>query len=236
MINVEYFDDRKIAIIELPDTYIDESIQWDFEDICSSISQDSKVRVVVLTSNSPDFVSAVWTSNFNFAPSVSAIKQPVLGVICRNAHGIGLEILLACDIRVCVSTSEFSMSHLMHGVIPSNGGTQRLPRLVGQGRALEIILTGRLVKAHEALEMGMVHQISDNDPVKDACLIAEKVASHGPKAAQYLKEVIYAGAEMTLGQGMNLEADMSVILQSTSDRTEGINSFLERRAPSFKGD
>ena len=84
--------------------------------------------------------------------------------------------------------------------------------------------------------MGMVHQISDNDPVKDACRIAEKIASHGPKAAQYLKEAINAGAEMTLGQGMKLEADMSVILQSTSDRTEGINSFLERRAPSFKGD
>jgi enoyl-CoA hydratase len=121
-------------------------------------------------------------------------------------------------------------------VIPSDGGTQRLPRLVGQGRALEIILTSRVVGAQEALEIGMVHQVCDADPFKDAYCIAKKIAAHGPRAAQYLKEAVYTGSDMTLRQGMSLEADMSVILQSTLDRTEGINSFLERRAPNFKGD
>ena len=128
------------------------------------------------------------------------------------------------------------MSHVMQGVIPSDGGTQRLPRIVGQGRALEIILTGRVVKAPEALEMGMVHRVSATDPLKDAHCIAGKISTHGPKAAQYLKEAIYTGVDMTLRQGMNLEADRSVILQSTLDRTEGINSFLEKRDPDFKGD
>ena len=236
MVNIERLDDRKIAIVKLPNRDMDQSIQWAFEDLCISISQDPEVRVVILTSEAPDFVSSPLTNQFGLASSVSAIKQPVLGVIDKSAHGLGLELVLACDVRICSMKSEFSMTHVTHGLIPSDGGTQRLPRVVGQGRALEIILTARLVKAREAFEIGMIHKLSDNDPLKDAYCVAEKIATYGPTATQYLKEAIYTGADMTLRQGMNLEADMSFILQSTQDRTEGINSFLEKRTPNFKGD
>ena len=236
MINIERFNDGKIVVLRLPNSNMNNSIQWEFEDCCAAVSQDSDVRVVILTSSSSDFVSSSSANNFSLAPSVSAIKQPILGVISENAHGLGLELILACDVRICGLKSKFSMSHVMQGVIPSDGGTQRLPRIVGQGRALEIILTGRVVKAPEALEMGMVHRVSATDPLKDAYCIAGKISTHGPRAAQYLKEAIYTGVDMTLRQGMNLEADMSVILQSTLDRTEGINSFLEKRDPNFEGD
>ena len=236
MINIERSNDGEIVVLRLPNSDMNNAIQWEFEDSCTTVSQDSDVRVVILTSSSPDFVSSALENNFGLASSVSLIKQPVLGVIDDSAHGLGLELLLASDVRICASKSTFSMAHVAHGAIPSDGGTQRLPRLVGQGRALELILTGRVVGAQEALEMGMVHQVCDADPLKEAFCIAEKIAGHGPRAAQYLKEAVYTGSDRTLRQGMSLEADMSVILQSTLDRIEGINSFLERRAPKFKGD
>ncbi len=236
MIDIERSNDGGIVVLRLPNNDMNNAIQWEFEDSCIAVSQDSDVRVVILTSSSPDFVSSSLENNFGLASSVALIKQPVLSVINDSAHGLGLELILASDVRICALKSEFSMPHVAHGVIPSDGGTQRLPRLVGQGRALEIILTSRVVGAQEALEIGMVHQVCDADPFKDAYCIAKKIAAHGPRAAQYLKEAVYTGSDMTLRQGMSLEADMSVILQSTLDRTEGINSFLERRAPNFKGD
>ena len=118
MINIERSNDGEIVVLRLPNSDMNNAIQWEFEDSCITVSQDSDVRVVILTSSSPDFVSSALVNNFGLASSVSLIKQPVLGVIDDSAHGLGLELLLASDVRICASKSTFSMAHVAHGAIP----------------------------------------------------------------------------------------------------------------------
>ena len=123
------------------------------------------------------------------------------------------------------------------GAMPWDGGTQRLPRLVGRTRAMEMVLTSRLVDAREALEIGLVNQVVEPDRVLRRSLdVASTIAGQGPIAARYLKEAVLKGLDMTLEQGLRLEADLSFLLQSTTDRAEGIQSFLEKRKPEYKGD
>jgi enoyl-CoA hydratase/carnithine racemase len=121
--------------------------------------------------------------------------------------------------------------------MPWDGGTQRLPRLIGRGRATELLLTGRLIDASEALEAGLVSAIAPRGQVTErAQQIASIIASHGPIAARYLKEAVASGLDTSLPQALRLEADLNFILQTTSDRAEGIDSFLERRPPRYTGE
>ena len=141
------------------------------------------------------------------------------------------------NLRVAVSGAHLGLTHVAGGTMPWDGGTQRLPRIVGQGRAMEMILTSRLVDAQEALEIGLVNFAAEREEaVGYAMSLATTIAAHAPIAARYLKETLVKGADMTLAQGLGLEADLTVILQSTADRAEGIASFLERRAPRYTGE
>ena len=149
----------------------------------------------------------------------------------------GLEIALACDLRVAASDARLGLTHLSAGVIPWDGGTQRLPRIVGQSRATAMILTSRLLSAEEALEYGLLNHTAAREAASGyAYSLAATIASYAPIAARYLKETLLKGADMTLAQGLGLEADLTVILQSTADRSEGIASFSERRAPEYRGE
>ena len=122
------------------------------------------------------------------------------------------------------------------GSFPWDGGTQRLPRVVGQARALELLLTGREVDAQEALDMGLVHRTVPAHRVQEAAQeLAERVAGCAPIALRYAKEAVRAATETSLEAGFRLEADLNIILQSTQDRAEGIRSFLEHRTPRFQG-
>ena len=122
--------------------------------------------------------------------------------------------------------------------MPFDGGTQRLPRLVGPAWATDMLLTGRLVSAEEALSIGLVNRVAGpGDTAMDVAMdLAERIIEGSPLGAQYVKEAVLSGSEMTLPQALGLEADLNIILQSTADRAEGIASFLERREPEFKGE
>jgi len=167
---------------------------------------------------------------------IGRFEQLVIIGLDGDAVGQGLEMALACDIRIASETSHFGLPQIKAGHIPWDGGTQRLSRLVGKGKALEMILTGEVIDAQEALRMGLVHRIVSATELREAAMkTAREMASKSPVALRYAKEAVYKGMDMTLEQGLRLEADLYLLIHTTKDRTEGIQAFLEKRKPQFEG-
>jgi enoyl-CoA hydratase/carnithine racemase len=150
----------------------------------------------------------------------------------------GLEIALCADIRICSTSTRFRCNDLYNGsAFPIDGGTQRLPRVIGTSWTMDMLLTGRIVDAQEALSIGLVNKVVKNDILENTTSeLASLIASGATIANQYAKEAVYSGMEINLTDGLRLETDLNVILQSTYDRSEGIKSFLEKRPPIFKGE
>jgi enoyl-CoA hydratase/carnithine racemase len=143
---------------------------------------------------------------------------------------------LACDLRIATETSVFGLPHIKASLIPSDGGTQRLSRLVGRSKALEMILTGETVDAQEALRIGLVNRVVPTGELMEVAMkMAKEMASKGPIALRYAKEAIHKGMDMTLEQGLHLEADLYLLIHTTKDRTEGIKAFQGKRSPKFEG-
>ena len=171
------------------------------------------------------------------ASRIAELETPVVCAIRGAAFDQGLEIALACDLRVADATAVFRESRAANGAMPWDGGTQRLPRLIGRARAMEMLLTGGEVDANLALEWGLVNEVTeDGESLPHAMRLAERIVQHGPIALRYLKEAVASGMDGTLAHGLRLEADLSFLLQSTRDRSEGIASFLERRRPNYRGE
>lgn len=207
---------------------------------CSLINQDDTIRTMVLTGTNNVFINEFETDEADLfariTRSVASINCPVVASINGDAIGLGLEVALACDIRLSVDTAKFGFTEVSRGSIPSGGGTQRLPRIVGKGKALEMILTAQIIDAQQAWQIGLINHVCSTKELNILTNdLAIKLAGKGPVSARYAKEAISKGMDMTLGQGLGLEADLSFLLQSTADRTEGINAFKEKRTPEFKG-
>lgn len=171
------------------------------------------------------------------ASAVAAIPAPVLAALNGDATGQGLELALAADLRAAVGAARLGFAPLSAAAFPGDGGTQRLPRLVGPAWARDLLLTGRLLDAAEAHRIGLVNYVVDGRD-ELAALTAEltrQICAAGPLAARYAKEAATQGPELTLEQGLGLETDLNALLQSTQDRTEGLASFRERRPPQFTG-
>ena len=168
------------------------------------------------------------------ASHVANLKAPTIAAIQGRAWNQGLEIALACDLRIAAEDATFGFSSLAEGLIPWDGGTQRLPRIIGRARAFDLLLTGRSLSAHEALEIGLLNAITPAKALESSALnLAQTIADAAPIATSYLKEAVHKGLDMSLPQGLNLEADLSFILQTTQDRKRGIQSFLTKTTPKF---
>lgn len=212
------------------------------------IRDDGGVRVVVVTGEGSVFSGgteeAVREARggaeeelYGASGYIARLAVPVIAAINGDAHGPGLELALACDLRVSNEEAVFAMDQITYGMMPWDGGTQRLPRLVGRGWGTAMVLTGMRVDAEKALEMGLVHALFPKESlVEEAIALAQRIAMHAPVASEYAKEAINKGMDMTLDQGLRLEQDLTVILQSTADRAEGIRSFLEKRKPEYLGE
>ena len=242
--NAKFVTEDHVAVITFPDIMTGESA-LDLRDACLQMRQDEETWVVVLEMSVVSKAGLNDVGEFDvgtlekrrIADSVAAIEKPVVAAISGDAIDQIMELSLACDVRIASDASRFGLTQIKDGLIPWDGGTQRLPRLVGRSRAMEMVLSARVLGAQEALEVGLVNETVPTDVVNSrAKELAQIIAGHGPIAARYLKEAILMGADLTLDQGLRLEADLNLILQTTTDRAEGIGSFLERRRPHYIGE
>lgn len=170
----------------------------------------------------------------SWAEPVAHIEVPVIISLEGHVVGRALALALACDIRVASRDSIFRPAGIHAGTISWDGTTQRLPRLIGKSRALELLLTGDAMDGEAALGAGLVNRLSDN-AAGWAGGMAAKMAQKAPVALRYTKEAVCNGMEMPMDQAMHLEADLYFLLHTSQDRTEGITAFREKRKPEFRG-
>ena len=168
--------------------------------------------------------------------ALAELPQPTVCAVRGRAFSAGLELALACDLRIAEQGSRFAFPDVADGRVPRGGGTQRLPRAVGISQALRLLLTAEEIDADEALRIGLVSEVAPAGAAASAArAVACRIASRGPVAIRFAKEAVARGIELPLPQALRLEHDLSVLLQATADREEGVRAFLERRPPRFEG-
>ncbi len=168
--------------------------------------------------------------------SIETLRQPVIAAINGITMGGGLELALACTLRVAAASAKFALPEVKLGIIPGTGGTQRLPRLIGKGRAAELILTGDIIEAEEALNIGLVNQVVSNEEVMKATeKLAGRILANAPVAVEMAKDSIERGLDLPLEQAVQYSQKNCVLCFSTEDMKEGTSAFLEKRKPDFKG-
>ena len=166
-----------------------------------------------------------------------SLPIPVIAAVNGYALGGGLELALACNIRICSENAQFGAPEVKLGIIPGDGGTQRLPHLVGLGRAMEMILTGNFIDAGEAYRIGLVNKVVPYEELMDAATeLARTIASRPPLAVRYAKEAVNRSQEGDSKAGFTLESYLHALLCTTHDKREGVAAFLEKRKGSFKGE
>ena len=164
------------------------------------------------------------------------IDKPVIAMIDGLCLGGGLELSMACDLRIASESSRFGQPEILLGIIPGGGGTQRLARLVGVGRAKEMIFTGKIIDAAEALRIGLINQVSTADALEECVMkTARLLASNSPLAIKWAKRTINFGQETGLSIGLSYESLAECLLFTSSDKEEGMKAFFEKRKPAFAG-
>ena len=238
----------RIGLIKTPEAMGE--LSGELHDLCEEITFDPHLRVVVLTGSDKDSfcigpgISLADSKNGedrqteigSLSEPVARLDLPVIAAINGDAMGQGLELALACDIRIASENTRFALTHIKDGLIPGDGGTHRLSRLVGKSKAIEMMLTGEAVDAQEALLMGLVNRVVPSEKLEETVMqMAREMSSKGPLAMKYAKEAVNKGIDMTLEQGLRLEADLYLLLHTTQDRAEGIQTFRRKGVPRFQG-
>ena len=214
---------------------------------------DATVRGVILTgAGNKAFIAGADISELAHATAVDAerssrfgqgvldlienLGKPVVAAVNGFALGGGCETAMACTIRIAVDTAKFGQPEVTLGLVPGGGGTQRLPRLVGKGRALHLILSGEMISAQEAYRIGLVNElVPASDLITRAEAILKKIAANAPIAIKFALEATNKGLETSQSEGLLLEASYFGLCAATEDKKEGTTAFLEKRAPQFHG-
>lgn len=206
-------------------------------DACARVDQDDDIRVAVVRGAGASFCAGeVPGLPSGSLEPLAALAKPVIACVNGDALGAGLELALACDIRIAAQGARFGFPGLRSGAMPHNGGTQRLPRIVGRAKALEMLLTEAMVDAPEAARVGLVARLAPAAELGTVVqALALKMADMAPYSLRFAKETINKGLDLTMGQGLRLEADLYFLMHTTHDRVEGITSYLQKRTPHFEG-
>jgi enoyl-CoA hydratase len=165
---------------------------------------------------------------------LDALPIPSIALINGYAFGGGLELALACTLRLALPIARLGLPEIKLGLIPGYGGTQRLPRLIGEARALEMILTGRTVEAEEAEQIGLVNRIVDADLIEAGKSFAREMTSYSLPALRFARDAVHRGLAFALREGLEIEADLNTLAFQTEDAIEGMMAFLEKRKPVFR--
>jgi enoyl-CoA hydratase len=218
------------------------------------LRRDAAVRAIVLTgAGEKSFVAGADIAELTAQTPVSArersragqhvfdsiehLGKPVIAAVNGYALGGGCELAMACTLRIAAGSARFGQPEINLGLIPGYGGTQRLPRLVGRGVALELLLTGRQISADEALRIGLVNRVVPAAQLLPECrAVAAELATRAPIAAQYIIEAVNRGLDVPVEQGQVIESKLFGLAFSTADMREGTTAFLEKRTPSFRGE
>ena len=243
--NILFKQQGHIAYITLArpekDNVLTAEMGQELAELSTQINSDEAIWVIVVKAHGATFCSGSeipTDSSLKVSPAtaLAAINRPTLAVINGDAIGSGLELALACDLRLASESAKFALPQIKEGKIPDDGGTQRLSRLVGKGKAMEMILTGKTIDSKEALEIGLINKnLKAAELDAEAEALAATLATKAPLATLYCKEAVMKGLDLTLEQGLRLEADLYFLLHTTEDRSEGVKSFLEKRKPDYKG-
>lgn len=253
MSKVYYEVEEKIGMITIdspPVNVLDKEVIDQLELAIEHV--EDEVRVVILTGGgsrafvagadikafpqlSPETGKALVLRGQYVFNQLSQLKQPVIAAIDGFTLGGGLELALACDIRLASKDSVFGLPEVGLGIIPGYGGTQRLPRLVGLGKAMQILLSGEHMSAEEAYRIGLIDELTEQDVMALAKKWANRIASKGPIAVQKAKAIMHRGIELPLQDALALEAEGFAQICRTEDMLEGVQAFLEKRSAQFTG-
>lgn len=165
---------------------------------------------------------------------LDALPLPSIAVINGHAFGGGLELAMACTFRLAARQAKMGLPEIKLGLIPGYGGTQRLPRLVGEARALEIIMTGRSVDADEAFRIGLVHRLIDGEPLEAGMAFARELTGFSLRTLEFARAAVRRAADLPLSEGLKAEAELSTLAYRTADAEEGMAAFVETRKPDFR--
>ncbi|WP_423460273.1 enoyl-CoA hydratase/isomerase family protein [Ottowia sp. VDI28] len=246
-----------LAVITLnrPEVHnaVDEDLRTQLGSVMARAAADPEIGAVVLTgAGSRAFCAGMDLREFA-AASVSVIARrrqrraranpladfpkPLIAAVNGAALGLGLELILQCDIVIAAANASFALAEVRRGIIPGNGGTQRLARRIGQGRAMELILTGRTVDAASALAYGLVeYVVPAEELLPRAEALAREILANAPVAVQLAREAVRRGFELPLAEGLRLEDDLVGITFGTEDAREGPLAFSQKRPPRWRGE
>src|SRR5215218_6007836 len=218
--------------------------------ICERWDEDPDVRCIVIAGGEQWFAAGadikamakrtlpevITSPAARFWPRLAAVRTPTIAAVSGYALGGGCELALACDMIVASEEAEFGQPEILLGIIPGGGGTQRLARVMGKQRAMELVLTGRRIDAAEAHSLGIVTRLAPPDGWLDAALeLAAEVAERPPLAARLAKQAVLAAEETAMSAGLDQERRLYELAMATEDRVEGMTAFLEKRKPEFRG-
>jgi enoyl-CoA hydratase len=231
---------------------LSEGVRQDLLACLAELETDAGVGVVVLTgAGEKSFIAGADIAEFEGrspfdqrwamrSPRIfdvmASFPKPVVAMINGYCLGGGMELAMSCDLRVASDRARFGQPEINLGLIPGGGGTQRLPRLVGLGQAMRLILTGEMIGAEEALRLGLVEMVVPHEELRSRTLeLAEKIAAKSPLTLRVAKEAVRASERLALEEGLLYERDLFCLCFSSEDKVEGVSAFLEKRQPQWKG-